>query len=183
MTNPSSNIDSLILQGEAGTQSFAEAVVREYYDSIYRLCLAIVSDHADANDAAQEAFIAALADIERYQPDTNFKGWLSTIAVNKCYGVLRRHKRQQAIRDALRFIREPTHHTHRRGTPGSSSGFGDDLQSAISSLSAKHEMVIRLRYVHGLSIREMASVLGVREGTVHSRLHYAMRNLRKHMTE
>lgn len=178
MHNPYTNIDALI-QANASAEALAEAVVRKHYSRVYRLCLTIVAEPDEAADAAQEAFIAALADIERYEPGTSFRAWLSRIAVNKCYTLLRQRKRRQAINEALRWFRVDTH-SSRAGRPAEgSSDMGDELQDAVKDLGPKHETVIRLRYMQGLPIQKIAEILGVPEGTVHSRIHYAIRRLRR----
>jgi RNA polymerase sigma-70 factor (ECF subfamily) len=183
MSHMPSDIDIMLLHDEAGTPAFAEAVVRIHYDYIHRLCLSILRHDADASDAAQEAFIAALAGIHRYRPGTNFRAWLCSIAVHKCYGILRKHKAQQRLIDALRFAlmnspRSPNSTGH--DPPGERR---TELHLAIQELSPKHQVAVILRYVHGMSIKDMAAVLGIREGTVHSRLHYAIRNLRRHIRQ
>jgi RNA polymerase sigma-70 factor (ECF subfamily) len=183
MQDPEPDIDALLLRGEGGTQAFAEVVLATYHSRVYRLCLSIVSDPADASDAAQEAFIDALSRIGRYRPGTNFRAWLSKIAVHKCYGLLRRRQRRRLIQHALERI----HLTHggARGkvNKGQPSCYGDDLEEAIDALTAKQQVVIHLRYTRGLPIKQIAGLLGVPEGTVHSRLHYAIHNLRKSLRD
>jgi RNA polymerase sigma factor (sigma-70 family) len=182
MTNPHSSVDALIL-ADASEETLAEAVVHKHYRRIYRLSLSILSDPDDAADAAQNALIAALADIERYEPGTNFRAWLSRIAVYKCYALLRRRKRHRALQKALEFVRGGTDAICTERARGLSSVTGEDLWQAVEGLGAKHETVVRLRYMQGLPIREIAEILGVPEGTVHSRLHYAIRKLRRAINE
>jgi RNA polymerase sigma-70 factor (ECF subfamily) len=181
MTTTHSSIDLMLLQEQADSPAFAEEVIRKYYDHIYRLSLSILNDPADASDATQEALIDALFHIDRYRVGTNFRAWLSRIAVHKCYAILRKQNVQRKVRDAIRFKFSKN--------PGSANVLDTvsdneevrQLQSAIEQLSSKHRVAIVLRYVHELSIKEMAEILGVREGTVHSRLHYAIRNLQRMM--
>jgi RNA polymerase sigma-70 factor (ECF subfamily) len=179
MTSTYPDIDLVLLNKRADSAAFAEAILGKYYDYIYRLCLSIVDDPADAADASQETFINAIADIDRYSVGTNFRAWLSRIAVFKCYAILRKRKIRKRLQSALRII-----HSNTLNSPGpldfvSKNEKVNELRSAIRELSSKHRVVIVLRYIHGLSIREMSEVLELREGTVHSRLHYAIRNLRK----
>jgi RNA polymerase sigma-70 factor (ECF subfamily) len=179
MTTMHSSIDRMLQQGQADTPAFAEAVVRDHYEHIYRLSLSILNDPDDASDATQEALIDAIFHIDRYRAGTNFRAWLSRVAVNKCYAILRKQKTQKKIRNAFQFnILKNSNPKYVLDTVSENERI-QRLRLAIEKLSLKHRVVIVLRYVHEFSIREIATILEVREGTIHSRLHYAIRNLRK----
>lgn len=171
------SVDELLLSDNLDVSALAEAAYRDNHANVYALCLSILHESEDAHDAMQDAFIDALANIDRYEPRTNFRAWLLRIAVSKCYSILRRHSIQRRVQDAIGLL-----------MPGNSTAVTErmslidlalDLRSAIDHLSPKHQIVIALRYGQGLSIYEIATLLGISEGTVHSRLHYATRNLRR----
>jgi RNA polymerase sigma-70 factor (ECF subfamily) len=183
MTMTHSSIDLMLLQEQADSPAFADEVVRKYHDYIYRLSLSILNDPADASDATQEALIDALFHIDRYRIGTNFRAWLSRIAVNKCYAILRKQKLQRKVRDAIRFKFLKDSSPANVLDTISENEKVRQLNLAIENLSSKHRVAIVLRYVHELSIKEIAEILGVREGTIHSRLHYAIRNLQKMMED
>lgn len=153
----------------------AETVVHDYYPYIYRLVASIVGDPAAADDIAQETFITAFSRLEQYDPDTNLRAWLSTIAVNKSRDRLRWERRQERLRQALQLLP-----FRRAPTPEQLVVQGEgqtELWAAVESLAEKHRLPLILRYVHGLAVKEIADILEIKEGTVHSRLHYACKKV------
>jgi len=101
---------------------------------------------------------------------------LSTIAVNKCRDLLRKQKTRQKFASAWQTVRL----LGQSPTPEAIAEQSDtqtELWTAVNNLNDKHRFPILLRYVHNLSIREIAQVLEVKEGTIHSRLHNACKKL------
>lgn len=176
------NIDEIIRQSAPGDPQLYEALIVEYYNAIYRLTHAILRDPDDADDAAQETFIRAAAHITDFQPGTGLKSWLIKIAVNICRDKLRREMARQRLLNALKVLSWQAHQT---SSSLEETVIGCERQriirSVIDSLDEKHRIPIILRYVQGLSIAEIAEILGIREGTVHSRLHYAHLKLRERL--
>lgn len=162
---------------DPGDTTLTETLVTQYYPYIVRLAASILQDTAEAEDIAQETFIVALTRIDTCDPDSNLKAWLSTIAVNKCRDVLRKRKTKQAFQGMWQSLRlwaespatpEETTVRHEAETR---------LWTAVNQLREKHRIPVLLRYVHNLSIREIAEILETKEGTIHSRLHYACKAL------
>ncbi len=168
--------DQLLRTGRADRQLLAESLLDYYFAGIHRLALSILRDEAEADEVAQDTFINALHHIDRYNPDTNMKSWLSTIAVNLCRDRLRRQKSR------VRWLWAGAH----RQSAGQSRNLearyvrheaNSTLWSSVNALDEKHRLPIVLRYANGLSIREVTDVLSIPEGTVHSRLHHACKKL------
>ncbi len=180
MAHLASRIDDLLLIRRRDEALVVETLVDEYYIFIYRLAVSILNDPHEAEDATQETIIAAMDNLDRYQVKTNFRGWLYTIAVNTCRSHLRKRKRRQAyyaMWDALQSMK------NNRPTPEETAlktEAGSQLWAAVSALGEKHRLPVILRFVHSLPIKEIAAILEISEGTVHSRLHYAVRKLQKH---
>ena len=84
--------DRLLRQGQVDRQLLAQSLLDHYFAPVHRLALSILADEAEADDVAQETFITALRRLDRYDPQTNLKAWLSTIAVNLSRDKLRRRK-------------------------------------------------------------------------------------------
>lgn len=171
MEQLSVTVDSLLKPGMPD----AEKVVHDYYPYIYRLVASIVGDPAAADDIAQETFITAFERLEQFSPDTNLRAWLSTIAVNKSRDYLRREGRRERLKQTLQLL------PFRRAlTPEQLVVRGEgqtELWTAVESLAEKHRLPLVLRYVHSLPVKEIAYLLEIKEGTVHSRLHYACKKL------
>jgi RNA polymerase sigma-70 factor (ECF subfamily) len=152
-----------------------EQLVQLYYPYLVRLVQSIVHDLAEAEDIVQETFIAALLTIDNETDSINYKSWLSKIAVNKARDLLRRRK----VRHRWQMLWRGRAHSHGR-LPEDIAAHNETAQQlwlAVASLNEKHRLPIILRYGHNLAIKEIAVLLELKEGTVHSRLHNAQKQL------
>lgn len=173
----------LLLQQENYSQEdLAKALLQAYFATVHHIAYSILRNVEEADDIAQETFIKALHTIHRYRPGTSLKSWLSTIAVNLCRDRLRRRQARQRWHNAWRWLedRRPPHPSPEAQTIRSE--MDDELWRAVDQLGEKHSVPIILRYVHGMKAAEIAEILGVSEGTVYSRLHYACRKLENQLT-
>jgi RNA polymerase sigma factor (sigma-70 family) len=172
------HLEHLIRQAGPGDQSVCTALVEAYYANIFRICLSILEDRLAAEDAAQETFIQALHKLDQYTPGTSLRSWLATIAVNKCRDALRRRKARRGLLARLQDL----HLLSVRGLSPEDSALRQEtytcLNQAVRALDDRHRLAVILRYAHGFSIKETAAALGISEGTVHSRLHNAIKKLR-----
>ncbi len=158
-----------------------EALVRDHYAYIRRLAVTILDDGGtdgatEADDAAQETFITAYKSMASYRGEASLKTWLTAIAVNACRARLRKRKLRQALHATLQGL----HLSQRQPSPEETTAQNEThrhLWRAVDSLDEKHRLPVILRYVHELTVAEIAASLGVNEGTVHSRLHYARKKL------
>jgi RNA polymerase sigma-70 factor (ECF subfamily) len=152
--------------------------VRDHYAYLERLCLSILEDEQEAQDAVQETMLRALLHQAKFQPGTSLKSWLTTIAVNLSRDMLRRRSARQRLQGVLHVVRlAPA--SPEEAVIGSERDRA--LWQLVRGLGEKHRLPLVLRYVHGLPVSEIAQILGLSEGTVHSRLHYATRKLQQRM--
>ena len=169
--------DQLLRQEQVDPQLLAQSLLDHYFASVHRLALSMLGDEAEADDVAQDVFITALRRLDRYDSGSSLKAWLSTITINLGRDRLRRRKARERWHglwfgaqrqvDRLRDV-EDGHLAQ------AASGA---LWLAVNALDEKHRLPILLRYANGYSVREIAGVLQIPEGTVHSRLHHACRKL------
>ncbi len=157
--------------------ALTEELVAQYYSYIVRLSYSVLRDPAEAEDVAQDTFVTALLRIEQCDPDSNLRAWLSTIAMNKSRDILRKRKRKVAFQTMLQSVRSFTDHHSSPENTAVSNDANSRLWAAVDKLSEKHRLPVILRYVHNLSIREIAEILETKEGTIHSRLFYACKKL------
>jgi RNA polymerase sigma-70 factor (ECF subfamily) len=155
-----------------------EALVHTHYDAIYRLALSILADADEAEDAVQETFIAADRALDQYRGQSSIKTWLFAIAINQCRQMLRRRKRRQTLADAWQAARLLLPRPSLPEDAVSKTETAVVLRQAVAELKEKHRLPIILRYAHNMTAPEIAQILQISEGTVHSRLHYARRELR-----
>lgn len=172
-------MDYRLIEGcRAGDSGAVERFVHTYQQDIYRLSISILDDSNEAEDATQETLLAALRGIDSFHGDSSLKTWLYSISINLCRTRLQQHKRRERMAEVLGGI-------FRLRNESSLSVEEDVIQNekdetfwrAIRSLKEKHRIPIVLRYYHDLSVAEIANILEIPEGTVHSRLNTARRQL------
>lgn len=142
----------------------------EHLDEAYRLARAITGNRAEAEDATHDAFVQAWRRWDSLRDATRFDAWFSRILVNACRDRLRRAKRRQ--RSDLSPDLAVSVDAYREAEDR------DQIATALAELSVDHRVVVALRYYRDLSTRQIADQLGLAEGTVSSRLHYALVQLR-----
>ncbi|MCP5100401.1 MAG: RNA polymerase sigma factor, partial [Chloroflexi bacterium] len=162
--------------------SRTDQLVRQYYPYIARLVQSIIHDPAEAEDIAQETFIAAMLNIDNQTSTINYKAWLSKIAVNKARDLLRRRKVRHKWQQFWQAARRQQTDGRLPEELALQNEITQQLWLTVETLNENHRLPIILRYGHNLSIREIASLLDLKEGTVHSRLHNAQKKL-AHMLE
>jgi RNA polymerase sigma-70 factor (ECF subfamily) len=154
-----------------------EDVVRDHSARVYRLAYRLTGDHHDAEDLTQEVFVRVFRSLATYTPGT-FEGWMHRITTNLFLDQVRRRKRVRF--DAL--APEVTERLPDLG-PGPEreferSNLDTDVRAALAALSPQFRAVVVLADVEGLSYEEVGRTLGIKLGTVRSRLHRARAQLR-----
>jgi RNA polymerase sigma-70 factor (ECF subfamily) len=153
-----------------------DLVVRRYRRRLFYHALYIVKDQDQALDISQEVFIRAHRCENLFDPDFRMQAWLFRVTTNLCLNQVRDRKRRGSLLETF-------HKSHRRTAAPSSSDhiFEDErrqlLLQAVDKLSEDHRNILMLKYWQDLSYNEIAEVLGVRMGTVMSRLSRAKRRL------
>ena len=145
---------------------------------VYRLAYRLTGNQHDAEDLTQEVFVRVFRSLSTYTPGT-FEGWLHRITTNLFLDTVRR---KQRIRfdalgdDAAERLpsREPTPQQHFNDTH-----FDADVQQALDTLAPEFRAAVVLCDIEGLSYEEIAATLGVKLGTVRSRIHRGRSHLRK----
>lgn len=156
-----------------------ERLVYEYQPSVYRLAYSILEDGTEADEVAQDVFVAALKALGSYRGDASLRTWLYAIAVNVCRDRLHTRRTREQLVKALqalahigkRYSASPEDETIR------SEGEAV-IRQAVNALGDKHRLPVILRYYHGCTIDEIARILKINEGTVCSRLSTARDQLR-----
>lgn len=174
----------LIADCITGDEAAISQLIQEYQLGVFRLTLSILGDPAEANEATQDTFIAALRALKSYQESSTFKAWLYTIALNLSRSRLRKRKARERLRETLTTL----FHMQAQYLPTVEEaiiGNEEDaaLWKALEKLGEKHRLPIILRYYHDFSVKEIADILNVKEGTVHSRLAVARERLRSELED
>ena len=158
---------------QAGDVSNLEALFRHHWPLAYRAAYLVVHDSAAAEDIAQEAFLAAVRNLDRFDRWRPFAPWLHRIVVNRAIDWSRaRALRAEAGDDALAHAPAPDE-----------PRLPERTLDAIRSLSPEHRAVIVLRYLLEYTPGEIGGLLGLPRGTVNSRLRRALDALGEQLEE
>jgi len=155
---------------------------KRYKAQVYRTALAITHDKEAAEDILQEAFLRVYTHADRIDETVSLGPWLYRVTVNLAYSWTTRVKRWLRSLQGM-FDRWTSSVQWNPEAIAEERERQQVLQRAIDELSPRHRVVIVLYYLEGLSLKEIAYVTGVPEGTVKSRLHYARENLREAILE
>ena len=151
-------------------------VVRQHADRVYRLAFRLTGDAHDAEDLTQETFIRVFRSLAGYKPGT-FEGWLHRITTNLFLDMVRRRARLR-----MEGLPEDTDRLPGGGPDPeqvwSEAHLDPDLQAALDALAPEFRAAVVLCDVEGLSYEEIAATLGVKLGTVRSRIHRGRQSLR-----
>ena len=168
----------LIRRAGQGDGDAFRRLVEAYQAPVYRLALRMCGgDAALAEDAAQEAFLAAWRGLPRFRGDSRFSTWLYRLTTNAAIDWLRREKRHRGMDDVTELE-----------LPDDGPGPQDQAEQAeaqqavrraLGQLSEEHRQVLLLRYMQELDYAEIAAALEISEGTVKSRISRAKMRLRE----
>ncbi|WP_078901545.1 RNA polymerase sigma factor SigE [Actinacidiphila yeochonensis] len=164
--------------GQTWTPPSWEEIVSTHSARVYRLAYRLTGNQHDAEDLTQEVFVRVFRSLATYTPGT-FEGWLHRITTNLFLDMVRRRQRIRfdALGDdaAERLpSREPSPAQHFNDTH-----FDADIQQALDTLAPEFRAAVVLCDIEGLSYEEIAATLGVKLGTVRSRIHRGRSHLRK----
>ena len=158
----------LATPGRDRSSAFA-ALLDQSLDRGFRLAAVILGDRDEAEDAIADASLRAWQHVGSLRDPERFDAWFTRIVVNVC----RDRLHQRGHRPNILAV-EPR-------APGDAFNASLEraaLHQALAALSAEHRAVVALHYLEGLPVEQIAAQLGVRAGTVKSRLHYGIQELR-----
>ena len=167
----------------AGDQDAFAELLYAYQDAVYNLCYRMLSDHVEAEDAAQEAFLRAYLNLRRYDPGRSFKTWILSIASNHCIDRLRRRRMQYvSIDDPLPSLTLSTNEPE----PEDVTILREQsrrIQGLLSDLAPDYRAAVVLRYWYDYSYVEIADMLDTTESAIKSRLFRARQMIAEKLGE
>jgi RNA polymerase sigma-70 factor (ECF subfamily) len=166
---------SLIRGALAGSEADLELLFRRHWPRAYRAAFLIVHDHAAAEDIAQEAFVAAIRRLDRFDRRRPFAPWLGAIVSNRAIDWVRARASRREIAGSAPEL---------AATPDPSVGrFSEEVVAALTGLSPEHRAVVVMRYVLEYTPGEIARALELPRGTVNSRIHRGLDALESRLRE
>jgi len=181
---------ALVRRAKEGDLQAYDQLVQRYQERVYATIYHMTSNHEDANDLAQEAFIKAFQALRSFKGGSSFYTWIYRIAVNKTINFLkqRRHKGHLSLNeldfnaendpDLVALVSDKT--------PPRDAGLNElkeKLNEAMQRLSEPHRLVVTLHDVQGLAHDEIAEIMDCNIGTVRSRLFYARQQLQGYLAD
>ena len=162
----------LVLGGEADAYS---QLIDRYKDALFRHCFLLLWDEFEAEDVAQETFIAAYHKLSSYDASYAFSTWLFTIARHKGLTVLSSKRLKFRVQD---FDLDTVQSSH--NTPQQSVEMAD-VRQAVACLPEKYRAIVVMHYWQGLQYKDIATVMHTTEGTIKGQMSRAKELLRKEL--
>jgi RNA polymerase sigma-70 factor (ECF subfamily) len=160
----------LVREVQRGSTEALEELFRREWPRAYRAAYLVVHDAAAAEDIAQEAFLAAVRAIDRFDRRRPFGPWMHRIVVNRAIDLTRaralRHEVDAAAADSAKAPPDPP-----------AMPLSGDVVAALRELSPEHRAVVALRFLFDYTPGEIARALDMPRGTVNSRLRRALDRL------
>lgn len=160
---------ALVRAARAGSESALEILFRRHWPRARQAAYLVCLDRAGAEDVAQEAFLAAIKALDRFDIRRPFGPWLHRIVINRAID----WTRARAARREVSATTVPEASSEPRYLEGSA----DELVLALAELPPEHRAVIVMRYLYDLSPQEIARALDLPRGTVNSRLRRGLDKL------
>ena len=158
----------LVQRAQAGDAEALEQLFRRHWPAAHRAAFLVVHDACAAEDIAQEAFLAAVRALDRFDRRRPFAPWLHRIAVNRAIDFARARALRREVGAELAI---------HRAAITASEGWSDAVVPALAELEPEHRAVVVLRYLLEYTPGEIARLLDLPRGTVNSRLRRALDRL------
>jgi len=183
MSEPRSDLD-LVAGARAGRRDDFAELVRRHHPAILGLCVSMLGDREEADDAAQEAFLKAYRSLGRFQGDSAFSTWVYRIASNHCLDRLRKRAREKS--DSLEALLEAGGDAAEAALGQAPSGAqaledAELVERALSALPPDYRLILVLRETQGLDYRELTQALDCSLDAVKTRLKRARRQLEQNL--
>ena len=162
----------LVERASRGDRDAFATLAAATVDRCYGLAYRILRDHHRAQDAAQQALLGAWRDLPKLRDPSRFEAWLHRLVVHACYVEARTQRRWNAKVRVLSLTIDAT------DDPSSVVADRQQIEHSFRELSPEQRAVVVLHHHYGYPLTEIATLLGIPEGTARSRLHYAVRRIR-----
>jgi RNA polymerase sigma-70 factor (ECF subfamily) len=164
-----------LIRVQAGDREAFDPVVRRYLRRAYTVAYRLLGHREDAEDVVQEAFLAALTNIDSFDPSRPFGPWLYRIVVTR--GLNFRKSRSRRITEPLDDAGVPTAEAG-PAAAAEQAGLAETVAGALRQLPDRQRTVVQLFELDGFSGAEIGAMLGLSAGTVRWHLHQARQTLR-----
>ncbi|MCM1180767.1 MAG: sigma-70 family RNA polymerase sigma factor [Clostridium sp.] len=161
-------------------ETFAKLVI-DSTDSLYRVSKSILKNDSDCEDAVSEAITIAFQKLDSLKQEEYAKTWLTRILIHECFRI-----RRQRSKVMLAFHQAEPELEHFMYSGNQQDAYVDDyfdLYQAMRNLNENQRLTVTLYYIEGYSVKEIAQMTGVSQGTVKSRLSRGRSQLKQFLEE
>ena len=158
-----------------GTRAFEE-LLKRHENLLYRVCLRILNNEADANDVSQEVMVKVYKALPRFEGRSTFKTWLIQIARNTCFTMQSKLKRKREFQDMLE-----NEQSEEPQAKISTDAF--DVETILGDLNERDREVLVMRYIAELQFDEIAEVCDISLSAAKMRVYRATEALKQKLEE
>lgn len=169
---------ALVERARQGDVNAYEALVQQYQQLAFRVAYQVTGDAAEAEDAAQEAFVNAYYALGRFRAGAPFKPWLCRIVANEARNRRTSARRRTVLAERALVAQSSGGSAQSPEAAAEADEFRSTLVAAVKTLREDDRLILAYRLFFDLSEAEMADALGCPRGTVKSRLSRALARLR-----
>jgi RNA polymerase sigma-70 factor (ECF subfamily) len=176
----------LIARAAGGDVSAFQILVERHRSMVYRVAYQFAGNHHDAEDIAQDVFIKVYRSLDRFRQDAQLTSWMYRIVMNACIDHRRRQRPDVTAafgEDAERRMLNAPQETPGPEDCAYAGEIGEVLELEIGRLPKGQRVVFVMRHYQGMKLCEIASALGLAEGTVKRQLHAAVHRLREALAQ
>jgi len=170
----------LVRAAQSGDRAAFDRLVVLHANAVLRGAAIILGSQEDAEDVAQETFIAAYRNIQTYRPEAPFGAWLHRIAVNRSYDLIRSRQRRARLVEEVGAL-QPTSEADQALETARLSELSAEVRELIAGLDERMRAMVTLRFLQGMKVRDIALALDLPEGTIKRRLHDVLKQMRARM--
>jgi len=163
---------ALVIQAQSGDRGAFARLVDTEWERLRRVAYGILRDTALADDATQQALLSVWRDLPRLRDPVRYEAWVHRLLVRRCYAEAKRQRRSPTSGPPL---------VESDAAPGDDYRAveeRDELERAFRRLTVEQRTLIALHYYAGLPLNHISEAMGVPAGTVYSRLHRSLKELR-----
>ena len=157
--------EELVAAARSGDRAAMNTLLTRHHDRIFAVCRRIAGNDADAADATQEALIAIVRRLDRFDGRASFSTWSYRVATNACLDELRRRKRRPEPSDPIDLPVEAAH-----DDVGERLGTEMEIQDALDQLPEQYRAPVVMRDLADMEYADIAIALDLPPGTVRSRI-------------
>lgn len=167
--------EQLMLLVSKGERKAFELLYDRYFDKLVWFAQSFTNDLHKAEDAIQEVFIKIIEAPEQYDRNKKFSTWIYTLAGNACKNLLRNEQNRSRLLEENRP--QSSSHTDDKQLSLDHKFLQQRIRSAYAGLNEKEKQLFVLRFEHDLSLKEIAAVINIPEGSVKSGIYYLLKKM------